>query len=312
MRIAFLGKGGSGKTTLSTAFALYLHKLNNPVLAIDGDVNMHMAPLLDADRLWLHKYSADIKQYLEPEIAKKATAVIGTIPPTKSSRFISISEDDTFLKKYATRGTANIPLLTVGTYESKDAGANCFHGKLQILELILHRIADGKDDAVVCDMTAGIDALGTSLYMAADLNVFVVEPTSKSVQVFKDFAEAANEHGISTYAIANKVIDEDDEKFIRENVEADKLIGIIGHSNDLRKVEQGDRSKLDNFIDDNKNLFEEIADRLRSKERDLNKYLDELKRVYRLNCSWWYNDFYGEDLTKYIDENFSYEKILTS
>lgn len=312
MRIAFLGKGGSGKTTLSAAFALYTHQQGNPTLAIDGDVNMHMAPLLDADRLWLHKFNSDIQRFLEPEIAERASAVIGTLPPTSSSRFISISDNDAFLGKYATRGNNNIPLLTVGTYESKDAGANCYHGKLQILELILHRLADGKDETVVCDMTAGIDALGTSLYMSADLNVFVVEPTLKSVQVFKDFQEAAREHGISTYAIANKIADDEDEAFIRAQIDQSQLLGTVRHSLDLRKVEQGDKSKLQNFVNENAELFAALAKRLKSEERDFDAYLEELKRVYRLNCDWWYNDFYGEDLSQYIDDSFSYASLPTS
>jgi len=46
MRIAFCGKGGSGKTSLATLFIKYLQSKNLPVLAIDGDINQHLGVAL--------------------------------------------------------------------------------------------------------------------------------------------------------------------------------------------------------------------------------------------------------------------------
>ena len=40
MRIGFIGKGGTGKTSISSAFAKYIAR-NNKVLFIDADVNAH-------------------------------------------------------------------------------------------------------------------------------------------------------------------------------------------------------------------------------------------------------------------------------
>jgi CO dehydrogenase maturation factor len=46
MRVAFVGKGGSGKTTLSALFARWLSREGAPVLAIDADVNQHLGTAL--------------------------------------------------------------------------------------------------------------------------------------------------------------------------------------------------------------------------------------------------------------------------
>lgn len=46
MRVAFVGKGGSGKTTLSALFAGSLARSGAPVLALDGDINQHLAHAL--------------------------------------------------------------------------------------------------------------------------------------------------------------------------------------------------------------------------------------------------------------------------
>jgi len=44
MKIAFVGKGGSGKTTLSSLFIRHLAAARVPVLAIDADINQHLGP----------------------------------------------------------------------------------------------------------------------------------------------------------------------------------------------------------------------------------------------------------------------------
>jgi CO dehydrogenase maturation factor len=46
MRVAFVGKGGSGKTTLSALFARHLAHSGAPVVAIDGDIDQHLAEAL--------------------------------------------------------------------------------------------------------------------------------------------------------------------------------------------------------------------------------------------------------------------------
>ena len=43
MKIAFAGKGGSGKTTLSSLFTRHLAARGLPVVAIDADINQHLA-----------------------------------------------------------------------------------------------------------------------------------------------------------------------------------------------------------------------------------------------------------------------------
>jgi len=49
MKIAFVGKGGSGKTTLASLLARHLAEAGLPVLAIDADINQHLGVALGLD-----------------------------------------------------------------------------------------------------------------------------------------------------------------------------------------------------------------------------------------------------------------------
>ena len=49
MRIAFVGKGGSGKTTTAAAFGRYLAARGRPVVAVNADINQHLAVALGHD-----------------------------------------------------------------------------------------------------------------------------------------------------------------------------------------------------------------------------------------------------------------------
>jgi CO dehydrogenase maturation factor len=48
VRVAFAGKGGSGKTTLSSLFIRHLAGQGLPVVAIDADINQHLGEALGA------------------------------------------------------------------------------------------------------------------------------------------------------------------------------------------------------------------------------------------------------------------------
>lgn len=92
MKIAFVGKGGSGKTTLSSLFVRHLAARGTPVVAVDADINQHMGAALgldDAEAAALPAMGAHlplIKEYLRgsnPRIAS-AEKMIKTTPPAKA------------------------------------------------------------------------------------------------------------------------------------------------------------------------------------------------------------------------------------
>ncbi len=307
MRITFLGKGGSGKTTLATSFVKYLEKKNKKVLAIDADINVNLGTALDMPK----RYLGDIFDYVCKDLESNYNKpFIGSSPATRESIFIKDGLDDPFLRKYATYNDNGTALLTVGTYTDNKIGYACYHSKLGSAVFIYNRLLDNNDLYVVTDATAGIDSVGTSMFNVSDLNVFVVEPTKKSVDVYKEFKDIVSHYGIDTYVIANKIKNNDDIEYIKRNIDEEHILGFINESDDLRKFEQDDKDGLNRFIESNEDMLENILNKLDSIDKDWDRYLSVQKQIYIDDVGDWYSQYYGEDLTKYIDEEFSYEDVI--
>src|SRR5688572_28540794 len=98
MKVAFVGKGGSGKTTLAALFSRSLQAGGRPVLAIDADINQHLAvalgaPESDASQLpALGNIMHLIKEYLTGDNPRVTPhTMIKTTPPGRGSRLVRIA-----------------------------------------------------------------------------------------------------------------------------------------------------------------------------------------------------------------------------
>src|SRR6185295_7909519 len=102
MRIAIVGKGGSGKSTVAAAVIQCLREMpQNTVWAIDADINMHLGPLLgietagDPSKHLSHPLAIEtIKKYLIGKNARIASlaAFRKTTPPGSGSNLIAIHQ----------------------------------------------------------------------------------------------------------------------------------------------------------------------------------------------------------------------------
>ena len=278
-------------------------------MAIDADINVNLGAALNMPEKYLGDIFDDVCKDLENNSKKP---LIGSSPATRESKFIRKGLNDPFLKKYATYNQKGTALLTVGTYTDNKIGYACYHSKLGSAVFIYNRLLDDKDLYVVTDATAGIDSVGTSMFNVSDLNLFVVEPTKKSIDVYKGFKNIVSNYGIDTYVVANKIRNESDIEYIKKNIDENYILGFIKDSDDLRKFEQGDQEGLDNFIKNNEQILESILNKLNSIEKNWDKYYDIQKQIYVDDVGDWYSQFYGEDLTKYIDEKFSYKDVINN
>jgi CO dehydrogenase maturation factor len=320
MKIAFVGKGGSGKTTLSALFAQYISK-KYPVLAIDGDLNMHLGPLLGfRDDLPVEKHishpaaAKTIKTHLwgRNKRIKTLAHFRKTTPPTAESNFIAIHDfNNPVIVEFGIRKD-NVAFLAVGTYDTEEIGAGCYHNNLAILENILSHLIDTEGVTVV-DMVAGVDAFANTLHAQFDVLVLVVEPTKRGVEVFGQYKELAQGAGVydSLFVVGNKVRSKEDKEFLRKHIPERKILGIFEESEYLRKKDQaGGSLDVDSLEEENKELLGIIEKKLFSSTPDYQARLQklfELHRKYVAQPS--ITERFG-DLTDHIDINFNLELFI--
>ena len=310
MRVAFVGKGGSGKTTLSALFTRHLARSGAPVLAIDGDINQHLAEALGHDENHLDApplgtHLPEIKDYLRgtnPRIASHE-AMIKTTPPGRGSRLLRLLGDDELHARHVRR-VGDVPLMVTGEFDERDLGVACYHSKLGGVELYLNHLVDGPGEYVVVDMTAGADAFASGLFTRFDLTFLVAEPTRKGVSVYRQYRDHAREFGIRIAVIGNKVTGEDDLLFLKEQVGDDLLTHLV-HSPWVRAAEQGRaEGGLDALEPHNRHALNTLRETVDAHPKDWPALHRHAVEFHLRNARAWADEATGLDLADQVDPGF--------
>ena len=318
MKVAFVGKGGSGKSTMTALFLQYLTNKGQNILAIDADINMNLAGLLgvsvNEDILLANPQNAqNIREHLKGNNKRvgSADAFLPTTPPAAGSNIIR-SLNDYIIVSHAQKISAEptLNLMTVGTYSKEGIGQSCYHSDLFVAENILSHSFPKKEDWVVCDMVAGTDAFAYSLHLQFDMIILIAEPTPESVEVCKLYRDLAIEAGIENLIqiVANKIEDEDDIAFIKEKTGITP-IAFIPAMRSLKKLRQSG-SAINEFemAEEITNAMEKIEDAVNNtpiSEQDRLALLHKLHK--KLSAKEWVKMGYGNVLDQ-IDPNFKVEE----
>ncbi|GAA0372077.1 ATP-binding protein [Streptomyces blastmyceticus] len=317
MKIAFVGKGGSGKTTLSSLFIRHLAADGAPLIAVDADINQHLGAALgldDEEAAALPAMGAQlplIKDYLRggnPRITSAAT-MIKTTPPGEGSRLLRVDEENPVYAACARTvplddGTS-VRLMATGPFTESDLGVACYHSKVGAVELCLNHLVDGPGEYVVVDMTAGSDSFASGMFTRFDMTFLVAEPTRKGVSVYRQYKEYTQDFGVSLKVVGNKVQGADDLDFLRAEV-GDDLLVTVGHSDWVRAMEKGRPPRFGLLEESNRaalRTLREAADGAYER-RDWQRYTRQMVHFHLKNAESWGNAKTGADLAAQVDPSF--------
>ncbi|WP_405635732.1 ATP-binding protein [Streptomyces sp. NBC_00056] len=316
MKIAFVGKGGSGKTTLSSLFVRHLAAMGAPVIAVDADINQHLGLALGLDDDQAAELPAMgarlplIKDYLRgsnPRIAS-ADTMIKTTPPGEGSRLLRVRENnpvyDACARPVELDGGA-VRLMVTGPFTEADLGVSCYHSKTGAVELCLNHLVDGRDEYVVVDMTAGSDSFASGMFTRFDMTFLVAEPTRKGVSVYRQYMEYARDFGITLKVVGNKVQGQDDLDFLRAQV-GDGLLVTVGHSDWVRAMEKGRPPRFDLLEEPNAAALRTLRSAADAAYagRDWERYTRQMVHFHLKNAQSWGNAKTGADLAAQVDPAF--------
>jgi len=317
MRIAFVGKGGSGKSTVTTLFFLHLLEQHKTTLCVDADLNIHIPQLLDLDLPEIKSLSkasnaVSIKTHLigTSNHISSSSHMYKTTPPSAGVNLVTLTPENPILKKYAERLSTGY-VMAVGTYETSEIGRSCYHTNLSILENILSFTHLHEDEWLIADMVAGIDAFSNTLHAQFDILCLIVEPTAESVSVYHQYVALAEAAGVLNQlrVLGNKLEDASDEEYLRTEIKPEHLLGMISRNDTLKQQRRSHQPLTVDFIDDSmKNIFNTLMSNVAQNRIDPN---ERLKTLYTLHHSYTAQDYVRDavgDISSQIDLTFTYPK----
>lgn len=224
MKIAFVGKGGSGKSSVSWLAIKTLEDMGSTVLAIDADHNMDLTSNLGCDPEMTPLMHKSEQEFMEHVGVAKVSGVLDKDEMTLPT--FTLHPIDSYTASIISTVSDKVSLINIGLGAPDVMFAGkCAHGLSGPLKYYLG-LLDEKDAFVVIDSVAGADMLNYGLYAGIDAVIGVVEPHRNSVKVFEQIQDICRKSLIPCFAVINKPTDNDFYKeFVAKN--SAKILGEI-------------------------------------------------------------------------------------
>jgi len=318
MKIAFVGKGGSGKTTISALFTRFVASRCLPVIAIDADINQHLSEALGMSEKQARSLKPmgveidKIKEYVRGGNTRIPSndVMIKTTPPGAGSSLITVTERNPIYDYFALSFNG-IRVMAAGPYTEDDLGTKCYHSKTGAVELFLNHLIDGEREYVVTDMTAGADSFASGLFTRFDVTFIVVEPTLKSLGVYQQYKHHASDYDVTLKVVANKVESDEDVNFIKHQA-GDDYITAFCLSGYVRQMEKGVIGNLSEVEAENMAALETMLKLVDERKKDWNKFYRQAVEFHIKNAESWANAQLGVNVIDQIDPAFNMEDVVNT
>jgi len=206
MKVAVVGKGGVGKTTLAGTLARTMARRNQRILAIDGDPNPNLAltlgmPRDDADRI----------RYIPSTLSE---VIKGEGGAPNSLRLTM--EREQVLCNYAVQAPDGVKLIVMGKPPDGSAGQGCMCASHRAVRALIAEMTIAGDHTLT-DMEAGLEHLKRGTARNVEVMLVVTEPYYRSLEAASRTFALAKELAIPhVLTVANKVRGDEDQAAIEQ------------------------------------------------------------------------------------------------
>lgn len=232
MKIAIVGKGGVGKTTLSGLLARTFANQGHQVLAVDADPDANLASTLPLDQNEL-SVNEIVPLAKQKELIKEKVNPDGTLP--QGLLLLNPTVDD-IIPNLTVKWGHGQRLLVMGWH--KGGGQGCYCDENAVLRKLLDTVVIGKEDILIVDSEAGLEQLSRGTARCVDLILVVIEPGSRSIETALAVKKLANDLGINqVLPVLNGYETEAEVEAIQEQLGSWPLFYAIPRIQEIRQAD---------------------------------------------------------------------------
>jgi CO dehydrogenase maturation factor len=237
MKLAIAGKGGVGKTTLTSLLALVLAEQGRPVLAIDADPSPCLGAALGVPPAVLKGLTpiAEMSELIHDRTRTQAGMFGG---------FFKLNPDvDDIPDRFSVRHRG-ITLLELGA--ALKGGAGCICPESMLLKQLVTHILLRRDEVVLMDLYAGVEHLSRATTDVVDAMLVVAEPTARSLAAAAQIKALAADIGLTQlYLVGNKIESPDDRDYLQAHSPGLEVLGCLPKSLHVQSADWAGRAVYD-------------------------------------------------------------------
>jgi len=247
MKLAIVGKGGVGKTTLAAALANRLAARGRSVVAVDADPDGNLAAALGVPQQAVPQPIARMRDLILQRTGAEdqGAGLVFKLNPEVEDLPERFSVD-----------AHGVRLLVLGTVETGGKGCMCPEGA--VLKALLQHLLLRIPDDVILDMEAGLEHMGRASARGVDALVAVVEPGMRSVQTAARIRQLAADIGIRrTLVVANRIREPREREVLEQALGGQVILGVLPFCPELVRADLEGRP-----IDMENSAFAEAVNRV--------------------------------------------------
>ena len=254
LKIAIGGKGGVGKTTITSLLARCLAADGKTrVIAIDADPVTNLAAGLGIAE----------DQPITPisELRELIAERTGAKPGTMGGFFTLNPKVDDIPERFC-QERDGVKLLVMG--KVKTGGSGCICPESTVLKALMTHLVLYRQEVVLMDMEAGIEHLGRATSGSVDALIVVVNPGARSRAAAETIRRMGKEIGIQNIVIVgNRVRGPEDEQLIRQSLAGFDILGFLPEHEEIVAADRQGRRPFEKIADAPAELFA-LAEKLQS------------------------------------------------